>query len=768
MNKFFNIPNVLRYQQAGNISEIKKIYKKLIEKNPKEHRLIYQLGLAEYQEGNYQIAIAYFQQAIEISSLSPTYYKELGNCFKHLKMYDLAVSNYQKALRIDPQNPDVYYDFGNLYLIKGDIESAIENFRKVILYDPGYLNAYINLGIALEKKGRSSDAVSIFSKALSLSPENELVYHNLGNSFCSLGKIEAAIDAYEKAIALKPQFAEAHFNLGMAYWEMMLFQKAIQSFENAINANQRWDQPYLLLGNIYQEKGKYDTAIRWFERALKLNPNSALAHNLKGQCLSEMKNQKEALFFFKQALNIDSELQSAYIDLIKVMLNSCTWSDFERYSAKLDQLSAKAISNGISICETPFLNLIRHSDKKLNFQIAKFYTQSIQQKIKKYNIIFNFKNRYLSEEKIHLGYLSNNFRNHPTANLLMDIFKLHNREMFKVSCYSYGPDDQSYQREHIKTTCDEFIDLHNLNNASAAKRIFEDKVDILIDLAAYLKDSRIEIAAFRPAPIQIKWLGMAGTTGADFFDYLITDQIVTPEDNTDFYSEKFIYLPECYQVNSNLAFKLQKTSKEQWGLPPNCFVFCCFCSAYKIDPHIFQCWLSVLKKVPNSLLWLMVESDLAEENLRIFAEANGVTPERIVFANRLPRKDHLQRLSCADLALDTVMVSGAATTSDALWAGVPVLTVKGKHFASRMSASILYAVGLSELVFNNIKDYHEMAIQYACSTTLLDKLKRKLAHQQKASSLFDTNNGIKLLENAYEKAWSLYKSGKQPQLLKVY
>lgn len=763
-----NISRAVDFHKNGKLYEAKEIYKFLLNRNPKKHRLYHLLGLVEYQQGNHHAAISCFQQAISISPSSAVYHKDLANCFKHLKKYDQAAVYYQKALCLAPRYPEAYYDKGIMHLAKGEFGPAIKCFKKAVAYNPAYTNAYINLAVALERKKKFPEAISNYLKALKLNPENELVYNNIGNLYRSLGKMASAIKVYQKAIALKPDFAQAHCNLGTTWWEMMRYQRAIEAFENTVKANPNWIKPYMLLGTLYQEKGKQDAALNWFEKVLTLNGNNALAHSGKGQSYYEKKNERDALCSFKRALKIDPELQSAYVGLIKVMRHSCTWSGLKKYSDKLDQLLAEALSRKKKVYETPFSNLIRHADAKVNYEISKAYNRSLIEKIKKYGIRFDFKGRALPESKIHIGYLSNNFRNHPTANLLMDVFKLHDRTRFKVSCYSYGPDDQSRQREFIKQNCDLFVDLYHLDDIDAAKKINENQVDILIDLACYLKDSRPEIAAFHPAPLQVRWLGLAGTTGTKFYEYLITDNIVTPENEAEFYSENFIYLPRCYQINSNLTFEIQKSSKKQWQLPSNHFVFCAFNAAYKIDASIFKCWLSILKRVRKSVLWLMVESDLAELNLRETAMDNGVDPERIVFAERLPREAHLQRLSCADLALDTCAVSGAATTSDALWVNVPVLTVKGRHFASRMSASILDAVGLSELVFKNLHDYEEKAVKLANDPADLSAIKKKLAHQGRSSQLFNTSAGVEMLQNAYKMIWNLHKEGKKPKMLKVY
>jgi protein O-GlcNAc transferase len=762
-----NISEAVAFHKKGMLSEAKQIYNQYTKLNPNNDRVFYLWGLAEYQEKNYLKAIEYFQRAIELSPRSAEYFKDLGNCYKHIKKYDLATIQYQKALRINSKFPEIYYDIGILHLIKSEWGLAKNCFKKAISFNLKYTNAYINLGIAQQKQGDFKEAILALKQAKKLRPNDEMIYLNLGNAFFSLGEISQALLSLKKAITLNPLFTEAYCSLGIIYRETKSYPKAVEYFEKAITINPDFEDPYILLGNLYQLEGRYESGISWFKKSLKINTENASTHSCIGELYFEKGEERKAISYFKKAVKLDPEFAAGYSSLIKAMLKTCSWKNLKKYNQKLDRLTLDALDRNKKVFESPFLNLVRHSNSSLNYQIANVHSQSVTQKIKNIGIAFNFGKRKNLNNKIHVGYLSNNFRNHPTAALLHDLFGFHNRDHFKVSCYSYGPDDDSEQRKHIKHTCDNFVDIDKLDDTEAAKKICNDKVDILVDLVGYMKDNRIAISAFHPAPIQIRWLGMAGTTGSDFFEYLIADRIIIPEQESKYYSEELIYLPKCYQLNSYKSFHIEKTEKSRWGLPSDHFIFCSFNTTYKIDPSIFKGWLYILKKVPKSLLWLLVQSDLAKENLKQFTNESGISSERILFAERLPRRMHLQRLSCADLSLDTFAINGAATTSDALWAKVPVLTIKGNHFASRMSASILNAVGLSELILDNMKDYQDKAIELAQNSTALSDLKNKLFHKIDSSQLFETNRSIKILEKAYKICWDLYKQGKPSQQLKV-
>jgi protein O-GlcNAc transferase len=351
---------------------------------------------------------------------------------------------------------------------------------------------------------------------------------------------------------------------------------------------------------------------------------------------------------------------------------------------------------------------------------------------------------------------------------MLGLFGLHDRARFNIYGYSHGKDDGSCYRQKIRQNCDKFSELDNFSHAEAAECIYRDKVDILVDLMGHTRGNRLAICALRPAPVQVSYLGFLGTTGAAFMDYFITDKIVTPEDQFIYYSEKLVFLPDCYQINDHL----QKISEKQWhkqecGLPSECFVFCSFNQPYKIDPCMFDTWMRILRRIPQSVLWLLNQNSTATKNLQRRAQAQGILPSRLIFADALPLKDHLARLRLADLALDTRIYNGGATTSNALWSGVPVITLQGNHFVSRMSSSSLSAVGLSELVTHDLKAYEALAVELAGSPGKLQAIRKKLARNRLTHPLFDTPRFVKNLEHAYQAMWKIFAGGQSPQSIEV-
>jgi protein O-GlcNAc transferase len=382
---------------------------------------------------------------------------------------------------------------------------------------------------------------------------------------------------------------------------------------------------------------------------------------------------------------------------------------------------------------------------------------------------FPFDKRKPPKEKITLGYLSSDFRDHPVAHLMRSLLGLHDRGAFKVACYSCGIDDGSDYRRGISKDADKFVDLHGLNHAEAAKCIWDDQVDILVELNGYTEGSRLDICALRPAPVQVSYLGFPGTTGADFMDYIIVDKIVAPAEHAPYYGECLVYLPHCYMATDNgqpVSEILQK--REDVGLPRDGVVFCSFNQGFKIDETTFDVWMTILKDVPRSVLWLQKLNQAAQKNLKNAAEDRGISADRIVFAEKLPVKaDHLARLSFADLALDTLAFNGHTTTSDILWAGVPIVALQGSHFASRVSASILTAMGLPELVTHSTKDYQTVAVALAKNPEALEKVRKKLLNNLLETPLFDTPRFVRNLEKAYKEMWKVFLSGKRPEQIHI-
>jgi protein O-GlcNAc transferase len=451
----------------------------------------------------------------------------------------------------------------------------------------------------------------------------------------------------------------------------------------------------------------------------------------------------------------------SYVYLAK---NICDWETTASLSRRLDAVNRTAIERGEKPPEPPFSNMTRHADPALNRTIARAWAREAAERMVGEPAAFDFMARRSRRDRLRIGYLSNNFGDHPVALLMQSLYGLHDRDRFEVFCYSYGKDDGSRYRTKIEHDCDEFVDIVESSDRDSARKIFADGIDILVDLVGHTQDSRLTICAYRPAPIQVHYLGYPGTTGADYIDYLITDRIVTPEAEADLYDEKFAYMPHGYQINDCPAeLPASRYKRRDFGVPEKSFVFCCFNRGYKIEPEIFDAWMGMLREVDDSVLWLVRGGEPGDANLRRAAGQRGVDPDRLIFAEPLRLEHHLGRVQLADLALDTHIYNGGATTSHTLTSGVPLITIRGPHFLSRMSASVLIGAGLPELVAAERREYQELAIRLARDPSELASLRARVAQCRRSSPVFDTLRFVTDLESRYEKMWEIFQSGEEPR-----
>jgi len=795
------------HHKFGNLVQAEKCYQKILAQHPHHPDALHLLGVAAHQNGKSDTAVLLIKKAIRNNPNNPFYYNNLGAALRETGDQSQAVLNYKKALLLKPDYAEAAYNMGSVLLINGHLSEAVSWYQKAVQIKPDYVDAYSNLAAGYNKQNRpdealiccqkalqinpncaaalnnmgnafmardkQNEAIACFQKSISIDPANPEAYSNMGNAFHDMGSSEEAIASYQNALRLNPAYGEAYNNMGIVFREQGKLNEAMFSYQKTMQMKPGDPEAYHNMGNVFKDTGQLNNAISMYQQAIALNSELIDSYLNMGVALEEQGRSDQAINCYLKALNINPEYPKAHSHLVHQLQHVCTWQELEGFAAKLDELTQKALDGGRKPDEMPFLNLVRHSDLSLNYKVARAWSDEITSRMSGISQFYPVGSgavsiKTLKKNKITVGYLSNNFKNHPTAHLIQGMFPHYNRDEFDIFCYSYGENDKSSYRIKIEKECDRFIDLRTLSHADAAGRIHDDHVDILVDLVGYMKANRLSIPALRPAPIQVRWLGLAGTTGADFFDYLITDAIVTPEEHASFYSEFLVHMPHCYQINDNSqAIPNKDLKKTEVGLTKDSFIFCCFSSCYKFDPVMFDSWMKILKQVPRSVLWLIGGSKTAEKNLKHEAEDCGIGCERLVFAKKLPREEHLARLRFADLSLDTRIVNGAITTSDALWSGVPVVTLQGTHFASRMSSSILSTVGLPEMVTHSLVDYEALAIRLAKQPNELHATRQKLFQNRLTMPLFDTPRFVRHLEIAFKKMWGIYVSGDSPSPIKV-
>jgi predicted O-linked N-acetylglucosamine transferase (SPINDLY family) len=540
-----------------------------------------------------------------------------------------------------------------------------------------------------------------------------------------LKRYDEAIAHYDKALSLKPDYAEAWINKGFT---------------------------------LHEHK-RYDEALAHYDKALSLKPDYAEGWSNKGITLNELKRFDEAIVHYDKALSLKSDIDWASGDLLYTKMKICSWSGLPE---NLEDISEKVVANKKVI--NPFPLLALNDDALLHKKSSEIYIQSRYP----FNSVLGPILKRPQSQKIRIGYFSADYHNHATGYLMAELFELHDKSQFELVGFSFGPKTNDEMRIRLGRSFDQFIEVGRKSDIEVAKLSRDLNIDIAVDLKGFTQDARTGIFSYRAAPIQVNYLGYPGTMGADYIDYIIADKTLIPLESQSCYSEKVIYLPDSYQVNDRKRTILDRQfTRQELGLPENGFIFCCFNNNFKILPATFASWMRILKAVEGSALWLFQDNPWVVDNLKKEASNHGIDGSRLVFAERMPLSEHLARHQQADLFLDTAPYNAHTTASDALWTGLPVLTLMGRSFASRVAASLLNAIGLPELITNTQEEYEALAIELAMNPKKLADIKLKLAHTRLTTPLFDTPLFTKNLESAYTKMYERYQNDLGPDHISI-
>lgn len=611
-------------------------------------------------------------------------------------------------------------------------------------------------GEALRRQGRAAEAEAHHRAALSWLPDFGGSHFNLGLTLQALGRIAEAADAYGEAARLMPRFAPALCNQGVLLRALGHRGAAETALRRAVSLDPMLVPVWLNLGAVVQELEQAEAAAGCYRNALALRPDLAEAHANLGLVVKEAGHLADSLPTFERALAIGlPDAGGVLAQLVQQMRHLCRWNGLAERSAQLTAL----VGGGRTRQVHPWIFLGEGAGPAAELACARRYAGWRTQGIAALPVRRDTGPR----GRLRIGYLSADYHEHATAALIAELIERHDRSRVEAVAFSYGPDDGGPMRRRLIAGFDGFVDISACSHADAAARIRADGVDILVDLKGYTQHARPEIAAHRPAPVQVQWLGYPGTTGTGFIDYVIGDPLVTPLDHQPFYAERIVQLPVCYQPNDRNRPIGPTPSRAACGLPERGVVFCCFNAAYKITPALFDLWCRLLRAVPDSVLWLLDSHPEASANLRREAARRGVAGDRLIFAARRAPAEHLARYRLADLFLDTTPVGAHTTASDALWAGLPVLTVTGDGFASRVGTSLLRAASLPELAVRSLADYEATALRLACDPAGLVRLKARLAAERDRTPLFDTDRFARALERAYATMWEVQAAGMPPR-----
>lgn len=645
-----------------------------------------------------------------------------------------AVACYAKAIEAHPAFAEANYNIGVIRYGQRNWGAAITHFQRALEIKPGFIDAIFNLAAAYKESGDFHQAALTYRKVIQIDSDIADAAFYLGICLLRVGKTDQATRSLLRAVRLDPQNPVYWFHLAESHVLQQSIDNAIACYQRAIALKPDWDSAYYNIAVAFRTQGRLEEAISHLTRSVEINPGFSAAHAF----------------------------------LLRLAQHACDWPLAADSDQNLSRLTAMELAAGTTCAESPMTSIRRTTDPAMNGAVAKSWSRRVAMQIGAAASRAVFNHIPHAARRIRIGYLSNDFKDHAVSHQVRGMLENHDRHQFEIYGYAINPDDGTRYRKLMSNACDHFKTIHQINDLAAAQQIHEDGIHILVDMGGHSRDSRLGITALRPAPIQVSYLGFLGTTGADFIDYIVADRIVVPPEHAVHYTENLVYLPHCYQANDNqMPIVGHQFHRKEFNLPNSGFIYSCFNQPYKIDQRLFSTWLKILRQVDGSFLWLVKRSPLAQTNLRRAAESAGVDPQRLIFADFLPIEENLARLRLADLALDTLIYNGGATTANALWAGVPVLTMLGGHWVSRMSASALSAVGLPELIAGSLEDYGNKAVQLALHRDKLDALRTKLADHRQTWPLFDTPSFTRHMEQAYQYMYQRYLNRLKPAPFKV-
>ncbi|WP_431857370.1 tetratricopeptide repeat protein [Azospirillum sp.] len=634
-----------------------------------------------------------------------------------------AVGVCKAILRSVPEQKETLLLLGVTEFLLGNPDVAGAALVRALSIDPGFNEALVNLASVRQRQGRLGDAVAMLSRAIGLKPSPE-AYLNRGSALHSGGNRDAAAEDFTQAIELRPDDTMALNNLGMIMRDRGYVGRAVALHRRAIAVSPEFAVAWRDLAHALREAGRLAGAVGAYARSIALDPTST--------------ETKSYHLFAKQAV--------------------CDWNGYEALVRETGDIIDH--DRGIVL---PLAILSIETTAAQQLRAARHFFRTLV-KAPPHLARPVPTAPSAADGRLRIAYFSADFHEHATAYLAAEMFELHDRTRFSTFAYSFGQDDGSPMRRRLIAAFDTFRDIRSVGIDQVRRLMAEDGIDILVDLKGYTKQSRLDLLSCRLAPVQVAYLGFPGTIGSDCMDYIVGDRFVTPLEHQHHFSERIVVMPDAYQINDrHRPLNGRVPSRAECGLPEDGFVFSAFNTTYKMSPRMFGAWMRLLGRLPNSVLWLFEANADAVGNLRRAAAAHGIDPARVVFAPKRPLADHLARYRVADLALDSYPYTGHTTTSDALWMGLPTVTLIGDTFASRVAASLLSAARMDELITTSLADYEALALSLAHQPERLAALRRQLEETRLSVPLFDSRRFTRHLERAYTTMWDIHRSGRPPQ-----
>lgn len=719
--------------------DARNVIEKAIEADPTNYPLWIEKAKLAINSRDHASAAHALDHILEAGYSDVAAYFLRGNLFLERNNAEEALKAYSAALALNPHHASSLFNSGHALLQLNQEIEALDFYKRAYDADPTNLEALFNFGTLSNAIHQYENAIVTFTELLEKNSNYRPARNNRAHAYRRLKRYSEAISDYQALVATDPQDEKAYFNLALAQLDLKDFENALVTLTKSLAIKPDYLDALVAHGLTLYELNRYSEALKSFDQAIKLSPLFGDARLNRGHLRRLMNDFLGAIEDYDLVIREGLPYKYVLGDLLYCKMQICEWNGLEEIYKKIET----GIRNGEKVA-TPFALLSYGRSAAVQKRCAEIYCQS------------EFPPRTdidppevpKAKDKIRIGYFSADFHDHATMHLMAGLFESHDRDQFEIYAFSFGPIKKDTMRARAEAAFDYFVEASELSDKAIALLARHLEIDIAIDLKGFTTHSRAGIFSYRAAPIQINFLGYPGTMGANFIDYIVADQTVIPDSFDQFYSEKIIRLPMCYQVNDSKRPKLDiPVKRSEVGLPDDAFVFCCFNNNFKITKDIFDIWCRLLTQVEGSVLWLLADNDAAKENLLKEAVSRGIEPGRLVFAQRVRPEIHLARHAVADLFLDCFPCSAHTTASDALFAGLPVLTVAGETFASRVAASLLTAVGLKDLIADTLDSYAEKARQLATNPQLTSTIRDFLGTQIKLTSLYDTDNFARTFEN---------------------
>ncbi|GMI46216.1 hypothetical protein TrCOL_g1466 [Triparma columacea] len=775
-----NLGNLLKAQ--GRLEEAKKSYLEAIRIRPDFAIAWSNLAGVFNTMGERQTAIEYYKEAIRLCPEFADAHSNLGNALKEegqasggKELVEEAVKEYKEAIRLRPDFAIAHGNLGSCYYDQGKLNLAIKSFKHAIQLEPNFPDAYNNLGNTNRELNRLEEAINCYRTTLRLKPDHPHAYNNLGNAMKDKGLIKEAIHCYVTAARLMPRFAAAHSNLGSILKEQGKLDQSLAHYQEAINIDPMFADAYANMGNVYKDMYQLTKAIQCYSAAIKMKPDFAEAYANLGSAYRDAGQLVDSITCYRKALQLNPSMPETFANLVHVLCYTCDWSDRNVNLQKLLDMYEKQVAadsdglEGASVpCIQPFHALTYNLDPKKLLRVASMYADRARQNVSLLEIpAFRFRHRG-NGSRIKIGYVSSDFGNHPVSHLMQSVFGMHNKEQFEVFCYALNGDDQSSWRAKIQSEVEHFKDISSLQAGDIATLIHSDGIQVLFNLNGYTKGAKNEVFSLQPAPIQIGMGSYMGTSGSDYMQYMIVDDVVAPKGQEDNFTENLVFMPSTFNVNDHkqsARYALKEcpdVRREMYGISDDKFVYACFNQTYKMTPEVFKIWVDVLKEVDNSVLWLLRFPPVSEHRLLDEASKMGLEPGRIVFSDVVPKEEHIKRCKLVDLFLDTEFC-GVTTSCDILWSGTPMISKVGEAMHQRVGGSLLKACGLDDLVCETWDDYKALAVKLAMDTEMLLEYIKMLDGGRETNDLFDTQKWVYNLEHGILQIVHQHEKGHHPK-----